>query len=489
MKIKISEKKFRHSGVLIVPIFKDLIKKIPDFYDKELKDFIGQRVKKDGFEGKKFESIESFVNIKDFAERIVLLGCGNSADYTPKFARELGGKIAKHVASSKVTEAGILLLDFMNLYIHELTEGILLMQHKFDTYKTTNLENKVELKQLNFLVEEGGRTLHAAIEKADIIASGVEYVKTLVNSPSNAVDAEYLAKEAKNLARKNDYKIAIINKKDMVKMKWGGILAVNQGSNNEPKCLVLEYRGSVNKKEKPIVIVGKGILFDTGGYNLKPTGAIETMHQDMAGAATVLGVFEIIKELGIKKNVIGVIPVAENLINENAYRPSDIITMFSGNTVEITNTDAEGRLILADAVHYATKLDPAMIITIATLTGAVSVALGNRYAGLIANDEELSEKLFRAGEEVDELLWPLPLHDDYRKKMNSEIADFRNADLGSNRYAGSSKGAAFIEKFVGDHKWCHIDIGGTAFTEDPKEYEQKGATGHGLRALIKFLER
>jgi len=192
-------------------------------------------------------------------------------------------------------------------------------------------------------------------------------------------------------------------------------------------------------------------------------------------------------KLKIKKNVIGIMPLAENMVSGNAYKPSDIIKMFNGKTVEITNTDAEGRIVLADAITYATKLKPSKIITIATLTGAVAVALGNRYSGIISNTKETVDELIKAGEEVGELFWELPLHDDYKETIESDIADFKNCDI-SDREAGSAKGAAFLEPFFEDYPWAHIDIGGTAFTSKPEDFQSKGATAHGLRALVKFLE-
>jgi len=201
-----------------------------------------------------------------------------------------------------------------------------------------------------------------------------------------------------------------------------------------------------------------------------------------------LAIMSIVKKLKIKKNIIAVLPVVENLINEDAYRPSDIITMLSGNTVEITNTDAEGRLILADAIHYATELNPDTIITIATLTGAASIALGHRFCALLSNDEELLAKIQASGNAVDDLGWPLPIHEDYRKEMESKIADLRNHDTAGGGGAGTAKAAAFLEKFTKNNKWCHLDIGGTAFTARPKPYEVKGATSHGLRMLLRYLE-
>jgi leucyl aminopeptidase len=253
----------------------------------------------------------------------------------------------------------------------------------------------------------------------------------------------------------------------------------------------LEYspRG-VDPKEAPIVLVGKGILFDSGGYNLKPRGSIEDMQLDKAGAAAVLAVIKLAHKVGIKRRVISVMPFTENLIGGRALKPSEILKTYSGKTIEITNTDAEGRLILADAVAYAVdKFKPKHLIDVATLTGACMVALGSRYAGLFTNNQELAGALRTAGDEVDELLWPLPLTKEHREKMKGVYADLRNADLGSERDAGASKGAAFIAEFVGKTKWAHLDIAGPAWVTDPKKYESKGATGFGVRALLRFLEK
>ncbi|MBL4694437.1 leucyl aminopeptidase family protein, partial [Candidatus Gracilibacteria bacterium] len=207
-------------------------------------------------------------------------------------------------------------------------------------------------------------------------------------------------------------------------MKWGGLLAVNQGCKDEARAITLHYNGG-KKGDKPVVLIGKGIIFDTGGYSLK-LRSMEVMKLDMAGAADVLGIFAALKKLGIKKNVIGIIAAAENMVNENAYRPSDVITMYSGKTVEVLNTDAEGRLVLADALHHALSFDPKKIITIATLTGAVQTSLSTRYVGLLGNDNSLRRKIQKAGREVDELGWPLPIHGDYRKRLKSDIADLKN---------------------------------------------------------------
>ncbi|MFC1616569.1 M17 family metallopeptidase, partial [Patescibacteria group bacterium] len=421
------------------------------------------------------------------SSKILLYHMGSIKKYSSKKARIVGANFGKIAQKNKVIELNITILEEMNEFLQELLEGILLTQYKPDKFKTKKKKTeKNELERINLIAEKKTKKFGKAIEKADLIAIGVDYIKDLVNKPSNVIDGEYLAGEARRIAKSNRYKVLDLKEKDLKKMKWGGLLAVNQGAEKEAKCIILEHNGGP-KKERPIVIVGKGVIFDSGGYNIKPTKYIETMHQDMGGAAIVMGLFEVMKDLGIKKNVIGVMPIAENLVSDRAYRPSDVITMYSGKTVEITNTDAEGRLILADAMTYAAKFKPESIITIATLTGAVSVATGCRYSGLIGNDIKLRRSLQKAGKKVDDLGWPLPLHQDYKKKMNSEIADIRNCDIGSSSDAGSSKGAAFLERFIEKNKWCHIDIGGTAFTSDPKPYQTKGATAHGFRMLLEYL--
>ena len=269
-------------------------------------------------------------------------------------------------------------------------------------------------------------------------------------------------------------------------------LAVNRGSPEDASLVILDYSPKgANPKEAPLVFVGKGIVFDSGGYNLKPSGHIEDMQSDNAGAAVVLGLMRTLSALGIKRRVIGIAPFTENLIGKNAVKPSEIVKSFAGKTIEIANTDAEGRLVLADAVAYAVSVyKPKLLIDVATLTGSCVVALGDRYAGLFGNDDDLIKKLVEAGEETDELLWHMPIHKSHSEAMKGQYADLSNSDSGAGgRQAGASKGAAFIKEFVGKTPWVHIDIAAPAFTSDPKKYESKGATGFGLRVLARFLEK
>lgn len=486
MKIKFIKKLKSEKGLLVAPIYKEDLKKTPSIYPDFAKDIIKKLFTKDHLKGKSGESEMVYLGKKGMPEKMLLLCIGEKKMMTASRAKDLGGKIGKHLKAAKIEELTIMWPEELTEFSQMFIEGIMLTQYRFDKYKTKK-DKPVSLKVVNILGSKANKECELGFMRAHKISMAVDLTKDLVNFPSNEVDASYIAREARKIAKDNKYKIAIIGEKELKKMEWGALLAVNQGSSKEAKCIVLQYDGG-GKKDKPIAIVGKGVIFDTGGVNLKPSGHIETMHQDMAGGAAVLGVFKVLKKLGIKKNVIGVIPAVENVISYDAYRPSDIIKTFSGKTVEVTNTDAEGRLILADAITYAAKLKPESIITIATLTGAVSVALGGRYAGLIGNDDDLIKGLQKAGDAVDDLGWPLPLHADYKKKMDSEVADIRNMDTGSGREAGCSKAAAFLERFVEDNKWCHIDIGGSAFTTDPKPYQGKGATGHGVEMLLKYLE-
>lgn len=490
MNIKINRKIKSDTGFLVLPVFREEISKFPSAYPQQAKSFFEKRVKNKEFKGAKGDIVDTYLDEKNLPPRVMMVGFGGKGKFSSKKARRIGGLIGKFIKENKTVEMTVVMLEIVAEYAEEFVEGLKMSQYKIDKYKTCKKQKcpTYELEKLEIVVGKEPKNFAAMLKKGDMTAEAIHYIRDLVNGPSNIVNTEFMVQEARKMTKENDYKIAVFGNKELKEMKWGGLLAVNAGSSKEAKCIVLEHDGG-SKKEKPIVLVGKGVMFDSGGYNLKPRNHIETMHQDMAGAAVVLGIFKLLKKLGIKKNVIGVIPVAENMVNEKAYRPSDVITMYSGLTVEITNTDAEGRLIVADGVTYATELNPDCIVTLATLTGAVKVALGDRYSGIMGNDLNLRTELYKAGRQVDDLVWPLPMHRDFKKKIDSKVADITNADFGTASWAGAQKGAAFIERFTKKNKWCHIDIGGTAFCEDiPQEFETKGATGHCLRLMIKFLE-
>ena len=485
MKLKYVKKPIK-KGVLLVPVFSEYLSKTPSFIPKEVKEFAKSRAKQNMFEAKNKQSLTTYPSSNDLADILVVQGAGEKSEMKSANALELGGRLGKQLKASKQADATLLLTaDFMP-FVGEIMEGLHAVQYDIGIAKSEKKE--ADLKNLNLLFELSDKSIKADVDYAMEISEARSFVKDLVNSPANIIDAAAMVENAKKVAKANKLKITVFNQKKLEKMKAGGILAVNQGCAKDANLIMLEYYGAKSKSEKPHVLVGKGVIFDTGGYNLKPTGYMETMHHDMAGAATVLGVMSMLKKLGVKKNVIALLPCVENLINEDAYRPSDIVTMLSGKTVEVTNTDAEGRMILADALFYGSQIEPASMLSIATLTGAVEVALGHRYAGVMGNDQELINKMISAGNEVDELAWQLPIHDDYREEMKSEFADIKNHNRGS-RGAGTAKAAAFLENFVEQTPWVHIDIGGTAWTKAPKAYQTKYATAHGLKLILEYLMR
>lgn len=488
MKIQFNKKLGLEKGIFVVPVFQEELNKTNAQYPHVVKDFLSFAIKSENFKADFGETFFTHVNEENFPGKLLIIGAGCAEKFTANKARIFGAKIAKVAKQTKCEALSFLLLPKLEEFIEELSEGLLFLQYDVGVQKVKSKKPSTAIQKIEFVTAGNSKDLESKASKAQSIAEAVTFVKDLVNNPSNVVTIDYLAKAAEKVAKDNKYKITVLGLKELTKAHWGGMLAVNQGSGNEPKCVIMEYNGATNPKEKPIVLIGKGVVFDAGGYNIKLTGSIETMHQDMAGAAAVYGVMSLLKKFGIKKNVVAITPIVENLINENAFRPSDIITMLSGHTVEITNTDGEGRLILADAITHGQSFDPKYMLSIATLTGAVSIALGDRYAGILGNTPELQDMLSEAGKQVDELVWPLPIHPDFKKKLNSTVADLKNRDPATFRLAGTAKGAAFLSNFYGKKEWCHIDIGGTAFTSDPQEFQTMGATAHGLRLLLRFIE-
>jgi len=503
MQIKTQKNIKNETGLLIIPFFKEYLSgKTPAEYTTELNSFVKKFKKEKEFDGKKSENAIFTVDSKHLPEKLVFVGCGERDKFSAKHSRELGADICSLAKDNKQTKVIVILTPELNLYVQELVEGIALKNYRVSKYKTgaeLKKEEKKDVKEITLVTvtAKESKVKESAL-KALILAQAANIAKDLVNGPANIVDADYFERVAKHLAGDYGYKLRVFNKQKLEHLGWGGLLAIGQGSTKPAKCIILEYRGGGSLP--PVVLIGKGIIFDTGGYNLKPTKHIEDMHCDKAGASAIIGIFSVLKELKIKQNVIGILPLAENMIDGKALRPSDIITMLNGKTVEITNTDAEGRVIVADALTHGCSYKPRYMIDIATLTGSVMAALGDRYSGVLGNNngsshgsgQSLIKKIVQAGEETDELMWELPIHEDHREKLKSKVADLVNCDEGTAHLAGASKGAAFLENFVDDKAckaWAHIDIAGTAFTKDPKKYEQNGATAVGVRMILRLLER
>jgi leucyl aminopeptidase len=360
--------------------------------------------------------------------------------------------------------------------------GIVLGAYRYAKYKS---EKKQSVSAVE-LVGEG--IVQRSVGRLVTIGECVNYCRDLVNENASVANPEFLAEEARAIARRGGMSIDVLTEKEIDKKGLALLKAVGQGSPFPPRLAILQYKGNPGSKDST-AIVGKGITFDSGGQNLKSTGHIETMRCDMAGAAAVLGIMKALGELKPRVNVTGVCALAHNAIGERSFFPGDVYKSYSGKTVEINSTDAEGRLVLADAISYCkAQYSPACIIDLATLTGGILASLGPIVAGLFANDENLAKRLFAAGEETNERLWRFPLYEEYGEAMKSDIADLRNVGKWKKGYASSIIGAAFIGEFAKPTPWAHIDIAGTAFNEDAAQGEiPQFATGFGVRLLLRYL--
>lgn len=361
--------------------------------------------------------------------------------------------------------------------------GMLLGNYDFNKYKTQkDSDNKKKNVNVNICVADvmAAETAYAA---AQAVAEGVVIARDLVNEPANILGPVEFAAEAEKL-EKLGVKIEVLGEKELKKLGMGALLGVAQGSVRPPRLVVMEWNGT-KSKEKPVAFVGKGVVFDTGGISIKPALGMEDMKGDMGGAAAVVGLMHALAARKAKVNAIGIIGLVENMPDGNAQRPGDIVTSMSGQTIEVINTDAEGRLVLADALHYtAERFKPRFMINLATLTGAVMVALGTHHAGLFSNDDELADQLYDAGQTSGEKLWRLPLAKVYDKMIDSKFADVKNS---SGRLGGAITAAQFLKRFVGETTWAHLDIAGTAMDAPSNEYSKSWANGFGVRLLDRLV--
>ena len=431
-----------------------------------------------GFSGKNGETLYCHCD----GQWLLLLGLGKQERATVEALRRAYSSVVKETQARKIKQIDLLFpkCKQRDAFLTGIAEGLILANYSF-TYKSDPLkEGPVALLEKATLI---GVEKSDAVEKMLLIGSGVNFIRDLVNTNADDKTPKKLVEMAKKLHPK--VKTAIFDKKKLESEKMGLILAVNRSSSHDPYLIEAAYKGDPKSSEH-IVLVGKGITYDTGGLSLKPTDNMLSMKCDMAGAATVLSAVRMAALLGLKINVTALAPVTENCIGSKSYKLGDVYSSYSGKTVEITNTDAEGRLVLADALAYAVKnLRPTCIIDLATLTGACVVALGEEISGLFSNDDSLAEELMEASEETDELLWRLPVHPDYKELLKSDIADTVNS---AGRYAGAITAALFLQEFVGEVPWAHIDLAGPAYLSKPKYYNPIKGTGYGLRLLINFLE-
>ena len=478
----------QRTGSVVVGIFEPRKMALAaELLDKAAGGYISEIIKRGDMEGKAGTTLLLHHVPGVLADRVLLVGLGKEREF-----REKEYQAAIRLAVRVLNETGAFDATF---YLTEiavkkrslawrLRQATLLAEevtYRFDQFKSRKEELRRPLKKITFSIDRRNELAQAeeAIQQGSAIAEGMALTRTLANLPPNVCTPTYLAEAAQHLAA--DYKMSceILERADMEKLGMHSLLAVAKGSHQPPKLIVLHYKGG-KASEKPVVLVGKGITFDTGGISLKPPAEMDEMKFDMSGAASVLGTMKAVAGMGLPINLTVVVPTAENMPGGGAARPGDIVTSLSGQTVEILNTDAEGRLILCDALTYCERFDPDVVVDVATLTGACVIALGHVTSGLLANNDALARELIAAGEEAHDRAWQLPLWDDYQDLLKSNFADMANI---GGRTAGTITAACFLSRFTKKFSWAHLDIAGTAYLSG----KEKGSTGRPVPMLSYFL--
>lgn len=436
-------------------------------------------LRKREFEGKEDQTYLIHTQGRIRSERIILTGLGKRGDLNKEKVRRAGGRTFSLLKNLKINNAALSTryINSAGLSPNPFLEGGLLSLYRFQRYK-----KEEESKPDRFIIlSRPSQETADLLRWTEKVIEAVNFVKDMVNTPANDMTPSELARTALNLSGER-VSVTVLEREDAEKEGMGAYLAVAKGSSEPPKFIILNYKGS---EERPIVIIGKSITFDSGGISIKPSEGMEKMKYDMAGGAVVLGLIKLASEAMLPLNIVGILPATENLPGGHATRPGDIVRTCSGKTVEIINTDAEGRLILADAIGFAKRFNPQVIIDIATLTGACSIAFGNEAAAIMGNDLKLMERLKIIGDETYERVWPMPLFDEYSEYLKSDFAEIKNS---GGRIGSLVTAAYFLKEFAGETPWIHIDIASTAWTDKDKAYMTKGATAFGLRLLSNFLK-
>ncbi len=469
------------SDALILPLCEGESAESYKEIDAPLKGLIRRVISSGEFKGKlgQISLVHTGNMIKP--DRILLAGMGNKKEVNAEKIRHSGGKAVSYLSGLGFRDICLSSRHMNALRQSPLpfVEGGLLSLYKFKKYKHDK-EDTVGLERLT-LIGRPRKSLFSAVSRLVATVSAVNFARDLINTPANDMTPTVLAKTARGIAR-GKVSLEVLDRKEAERIGMGAYLSVARGSAEPPKFIVLNYHGG---RGAPIALIGKSITFDSGGISIKPGEGMEKMKYDMAGGAVVLAVIKAAAEMRLPVNLIGVLPAAENLPGGSASKPGDVVRSMGGKTVEIISTDAEGRLVLADAIEYVKKIAPRFIIDVATLTGACSVALGNEAVAMMGNDNRLMERLKAAGEEVYERVWQMPLYEEYLDYIKSDVADIKNSGgkTGSLVTAGY-----FLKEFAGDTRWVHLDIAGTAWTEKDRPYIGKGPTGVGVRLLLNFLK-
>jgi leucyl aminopeptidase len=455
--------------------------------DAAVDGLLTQAMKEARFNGKDHESLK----VATPRGTVLLYGLGSGQDIDALWAEKAGGSIFAVLAKIGLSKVNVLFEmheggeEGLAARAAHMAFAMNLRAYRFDKYKTQLKDSDLpSLQQVVLLVDKtaAARRVYAGLQA---VAEGVYLTRDLVSEPPNVLYPESYAKRCAALTELG-VKVEVLGEKEMKKLGMGALLGVGQGSVRESKIVVMHWNGATNSRAKPLAFIGKGVTFDTGGISLKPAGGMEDMKWDMGGSGTVVGLMHALAGRNAKVNVIGIIGLVENMPDGNAQRPGDVVTSMSGQTIEVINTDAEGRLVLADVLHYtATKYKPAFMIDLATLTGAMMVSLGQVNCGYFANDDALSDKIAAAGKATGEGVWRMPLGAEYNKQLDSDIADMKNVGP---RWGGAITAACFLERFVGETPWAHMDIAGMAWASKDSPTVPKGGTGWGVRLLNRLVE-
>lgn len=481
----VNDIKIDEADIIVIPLFKNNL----NFRDEEINKKLKKLEKKELFKGN-YGEILNITGVKEEIQNIVFLGLGVDEDLNKEKLRRVFGKVQKYIESLKGEKVFIEFIKSKNISIKDsvraIIEGISLSDYKFNKYKSNadkvSVDADITIEGHNL----GDREYRDIVDESKILVESVFNARDLVNEPSNVIYPETLAKKVTELSKEYGFEVEILDLKEIEELRMDSFLAVGKSSAHSPKVIVMRYFGDGDNLDDRLGLIGKGLTYDSGGYSLKPSTSMVDMKSDMGGAATVIGAISAIAKRKLKVNVIAVVAACENVIDSSAYKPGDIINSMAGKTIEILNTDAEGRLTLIDAVTYAIRKENVTeIIDVATLTGAALVALGSDVTAVITNNNPFYKELEKAFTSTGEKMWNLPNFDDYKTLIKSDIADLKNT---GGRYGGTITAGLFIGEFVENKPWLHLDIAGPAYITAPWDYCPKGGTGAGVRTLYQLAK-
>ena len=486
---KISQEK---TDAMVLGIYEDAerLEGVAKLVDDATEGMLSELLEAGDFEGELNDTALLYTRGVIPAKRLLIAGLGKKDEFDLEKLRQVSATVVRQLRDLGIKRYSVLFYEDKAKTDREkvaqaLVEGTILGHYQFNEHKTEELDKIKMVDEVDLLCSDDTQKskAQAGLDIGKIISEGTVLARDLSNHPANVATPSMLAETAKEIAKAENLKCKILSTQELEKQGFQALLGVAKGSYEDPKFITLEHNAEA-KEYDTVVIAGKGITFDSGGISLKAGKGMEEMKYDMSGAAAVLGTMQVIGKLHLPLRVIGLIAATENMPGGDAQKPGDVIKSLSGKTIEVVNTDAEGRLVLADTLAYATKYEPSAIIDLATLTGAVITALGHFVCGMMGTSQELMDKLKIAGENSGERVWALPLWDEYDKAIESDVADVKNIGDGT---AGTITGGAFLKKFVKDYPWAHLDIAGTAWMTKEQPYSPKGATGFGVRLLVEFL--